>query len=81
MEENKKTRQGLHKYFHVSQIDSLICVLGGIIFIVIAILNAFSNQKLSFITWMDALQSGFLFVIAGLVMRMYYQMFEASYDE
>lgn len=77
--ENVK-RKGLHKFFHVSRLDTVISVLGAIIFGVIVVLKVV-GREISFITWPDALQIGILFGIFGIVARMYYHFFEERYDK
>ncbi len=74
------TRKGLHKFFHVSRLDTYISVLGAIIFGSIVVLKVF-GREISFITWTDALQIGILFGILGIVARMYYRFFEERYDK
>ncbi len=76
----KIKRKGLHKFFHVSRLDTYISVLGVIIFFGIVALKVF-GQEISFITWTDALQIGILFGILGIVARMYYRFFEERYDK
>ena len=74
------TRKGLHKFFHVSRLDTYISVLGAIIFGGIVVLKVV-GREISFITWTDALQIGILFGILGIVARMYYHFFEERYDK
>ncbi len=77
------TRKGLHKYFHISRLDTYISVLGAIIFFVIVFIKAFGafGLEISFITWTDALELGILFGIFGIVARIYYHFFEERYDK
>jgi hypothetical protein len=74
------TRKGLHKFFHVTRLDTYISILGAVIFLGIVVLKAF-GQEISFITWTDALQIAILFGIFGIVARMYYHFFEERYDK
>ena len=74
------TRKGLHKFFHVSRLDTYISVLGALIFLGIVAFIVFGGE-ISFITWTDALQIGILFGIFGIVARMYYHFFEERYDK
>ena len=74
------TRKGLHKFFHVSRLDTYISVLGAFIFLGIVALEVL-GREISFITWTDALQLGILFGIFGIVARMYYRFFEERYDK
>jgi hypothetical protein len=73
-------RKGLHKFFHVSRLDTYISVLGALIFLGIIAIKVFGGE-ISFITWTDALQIGILFGIFGIVARMYYHFFEERYDK
>lgn len=93
MEENKSqvksekmSRKGLHKYFHISQMGTYLCVSGGLVFIIISIIVVtnvfgFGSEKFSYISWIDTLQIGLLFVITGVVLRMYYHFFEERYEK
>ena len=74
------TRKGLHKFFHVTRLDTYIGILGAVFFLGIVLLKVF-GEEISFITWTDALQIALLFGIFGIVARMYYHFFEARYDK
>ena len=74
------TRKGLHKFFHVSRADKYVCGLGVIVFWGIVVLKA-TGREISFISWTDALQIGLLWGIAGIVLQMYYRLFEERYDK
>lgn len=74
------TRKGLHKFFHVTRLDTYISALGAIIFLGIVGFKVF-GQEISFITWTDALRIAILFGIFGIVARMYYYFFEERYDK
>ncbi len=74
------TRKRLHKFFHVTRLDTYIGILGAVFFLGIVVLKVV-GEEISFITWTDALQIALLFGIFGIVARMYYHFFEARYDK
>ena len=76
----KVKRKGLHKFFHVSRLDTYVSILGALFFFVIVLFKVF-GEEISFITWTDALQLAILFGIFGIVARMYYHFFEERYDK
>ena len=76
----KVKRKGLHKFFHVSRLDTYVSILGAIFFLGIVLFKVF-GEEISFITWTDALQLAILFGIFGIVARMYYHFFEERYDK
>ena len=76
----KVKRKGLHKFFHVSRLDTYVSILGAIFFLGIVLFKVF-GEEISFITWADALQLAILFGIFGIVARMYYHFFEERYDK
>ena len=79
----KVTRKGLHKFLHISRLDSYISFLAASFFLVIVVIKAFNafDLEISFITWTDALQLGILIGIFGIVARIYYHLFEERYDK
>jgi len=77
----KPTRKGLHKYFHVSRLDWYLSVVIAIIFTIFGVIELFDIAKLRFIRMGNSFQFALLFVIFGMVSRIYYKMFEEHYDK
>ena len=77
--ENVK-RKGLHKFVHISRLDTYISFSGAMVFWSIVAFKMI-GWEISFITWTDALQIGILLSIFGVVARIYYHIFEERYDK
>ena len=77
----KVTRKGLHRFFHITRLDTYISILGAFVFLGILIFKAFGIFEISFITWIDALQLAILFGIFGVVVKIYYHFFEERYEK
>jgi hypothetical protein len=76
------TRKGLHKFIHVTRLDTYISSLCAAFFFVIVFIEAGPfGLEISFITWTDALQLAILCGIFGIVARLYYHFFEERYDK
>lgn len=87
MEENneKLSRKGIHKYFHVSKLDTYVFGSASFVFFIIVglkIVNRLGifSMNLRFITFVDALQIALLFAILVYVSHMYYLKYEKRYD-
>ncbi len=88
MEENeeKLSRKGIHRFFHVSKLDTYFFGFSSFVFLVIVALKIgnrlgiFSTQ-IRIITFADALQIGLLFAVLCYVSHMYYLNYEQRYDK
>jgi energy-coupling factor transporter transmembrane protein EcfT len=77
----KPTRQGLHRYFHVSRLDWYLSAIIAIIFTILGAIELFGIANLRFIRMGNSFQFAMLFAIFGLVSRIYYKMFEEQYEK
>ncbi len=81
----KPTRKGLHKYFHVSKLDTYFYAtfsIGFIALVAFKVLNRLMDlgTDTSIITWVNALQLSVLWGILGFVSHEYYVKYEKQYD-
>lgn len=76
----KPSRKGLHRYFHVSRLDWYLSILITIVFLVFGLLELFKIANLRFIRMSNAFEFAMLFLICGMVSRIYYKLFEEKYD-
>ena len=82
----KLTRKGLHKYFHVSKLDTYFHVIFSVGFLALVIFKVL-NRILDFgmgtpiISWVNALQLAILWAILGFVSHQYYIKYEQKYDK
>jgi hypothetical protein len=74
------TRKGLHKYFHASRLDTYISAIIAIVFVVFGCIELFDISNLRFIRMSNSFQFALLFGIFGMVVRIYYKLFEEQYD-
>lgn len=88
MEESneKPTRKGMHKYFHVSKLDTYFYVGFSISFFVLVgfkVLNRIIDLGMGtpYITWKDALQIAILWAILAFVSNAYYIKHEKKYNK
>ena len=77
----KPSRKGLHKYFHVSRLHWYLSVVIAIIFAIFGCIELFDIAKLRFIRMGNSFQFALLFVIFGMVSRIYYKLFEEKYEK
>ena len=82
----KLTRKGLHKYFHVSKLDTYFYVIfsiGLLAFVAFKVLNRIMDLGMGtpIITWVNALQLAVLWAILGFVSHEYYIKYEQKYDK
>lgn len=80
------TRKGMHKYFHVSKLDTYIYTVFSVSFfflVVFKVLNRVFDLGMGthYITWIDALQIAILWAILGFVSYAYYLKHEKKYDK
>ncbi len=88
MEESNEvpTRKGMHKYFHVSKLDTYFYVAFSISFFVLVafkVLNRIFDLGMGtrYITWIDALQIAILWAILAFVSNAYYLKHEKKYHK
>lgn len=74
-------RKGLHKYFHVSRLDTYLSAIIAIAFVVVGVIELFDIANLRFIRMGNSFQFALLFAIYGMVSRIYYKLFEQQYDK
>ena len=86
-QENKKPqRQGLHKYLHVSKLDTYGYIIFSLLFFVLVIFKV-ANRLLdwgvstAYINWKDALQIAILWAILAFVSDMYFEKYERQYKK
>ncbi len=82
----KPTRKGIHKFFHVSKIDTYIYAtfsIGLLALVVFKVLNRIMDWGFGtpIITWVNALQLAILLAILGFVSHEYYTKYEKRYDK
>jgi hypothetical protein len=77
----KPTRKGLHRYFHVSKLDWYISAVIAFTFAVLGVIELFGISNLRFIKMGNSFQFAMLFAIFGMVARIYYKMFEEQYEK
>ena len=86
-EENvKPKRKGIHKYFHVSKLDTYVYAifslgLFGLVGFKVANKVFELDMATTFITWVDTLQLAVLWGIMGIVSHNYYLKHEEKYDK
>ena len=81
----KPIRKGLHKYFHVSKLDTYFYAsfsIGLFALVAFKVLNRLMDfgTDTSIITWVNALQLAVLWGILGFVSHEYYVKYEKQYD-
>jgi len=88
MEESheKPTRKGMHKYFHVSKLDTYAYAVFSISFFVLVVFKVLNRifdlgMGTPYITWIDALQIAILWAILGFVSNAYYLKHEKKYNK
>ena len=88
MDESKEvpTRKGLHKYFHVSKLDTYFYVtfsFGFFALVAFKVMNRILDLGMStrYITWVDALQIAILWAILAFVSNAYYLKHEQKYKK
>ena len=74
------TRKGLHRYFHVSRLDTYISFFAVLVFTAFGAIELFDIANLRFIRMSNSFQFAMLFGIFGMVARIYYKLFEEQYD-
>ena len=75
------TRKGIHKYVHVSRLDTYLSAVIAIAFTVVGVIELFDIANLRFIRMSNSFQFALLFAIFGMVARIYYKLFEEQYDK
>ena len=75
------SRKGLHKFIHVSRLDTYISAVVAIAFAVVGVIELFDIANLRFIRMSNSFQFALLFAIFGMVSRIYYKLFEEQYDK
>jgi len=84
--DEKLSRKGIHKYFHVSKLDTYFYATFSIGFFVLVAFKFFNRIldwgiATSYITWKDTLQLAILWAILGFVSQAYYLKHEKKYDQ
>jgi len=82
----KPTRKGFHKIFHVSKLDTYIYTTFSIGFLTLVVFKVFNRIMdwgfgTPIITWVNTLQLAILFAILGFVSHEYYLKYEKRYDK
>ncbi len=82
----KPTRKGIHKYFHVSKLDTYFYAtfsIGLLVLVVFKVFNRIMDLDMGtpIITWVNALQLAVLWAILGFVSHEYYIKYEQKYDK
>ena len=82
----KLSRKGFHKYFHVSKLDTYFYVIFSVGFfglVIFKVLNRIMDYGLGtpIISWVNALQLAILWAILGFVSHQYYIKYEQKYDK
>lgn len=82
----KLTRKGIHKYFHVSKMDTYFYTILSLAFFVLVGFKFFNRifdwgMSTSYITWKDSMQLAILWAILGFVSHAYYIKHEKKYDQ
>ena len=87
MEESHETpvRKGMHKYFHVSKLDTYLYVIFSfscLALVVSKVLNRVFDMGWGtpYITWVAALQIAILWAILAFVSNAYYIKYEKKYN-
>lgn len=88
MEESNEQpkREGLHKYIHVSKLDTYVYVIFSLSFLGLVV-SKVMNRILDigwatrYITWVDALQIAILWAILAFVSNAYYLKHEKKYNK
>ena len=75
------SRKGLHRYFHVSRLDTYISIIAALVFVAFGAIELFDIANLRFIRMGNSFQFAMLFGIFGMVARIYYKLFEEQYDK
>jgi hypothetical protein len=88
MEEQKEklSRKGIHKYIHVSKLDTYIYAVlsvGFFAFVAFKVLNKLLDLEMAtpIVTWVNALQLAILWAILAFVSHQYYVNHEQKYDQ
>ena len=82
----KQTRKGIHKYLHVSKLDTYFYAtfsIGLFALVVFKVLNRIMDWGIGtpIISWVNALQLAILWAILGFVSHEYYIKYEKLYDK
>ena len=88
MDESKEvpTRKGIHKYLHVSKLDTYFYIAFSGSFFALVGFKVFNRifdlgMGTRYITWIDALQIGILWAILAFVSNAYYVKYEQKYKK
>ena len=88
MEESHETptRKGMHKYFHVSKLDTYFYVVFSLSFLALVVSKVMYRlfdigRSTPYITWVDALQIAILWAILAFVSNAYYIKYEKKYKK
>jgi len=88
MDESKEipTRKGLHKYLHVSKLDTYFYISFSCVFFALVafkVMNRILDLGMAtrYITWVDALQIAILWAILAFVSNAYYVKYEQKYKK
>ena len=88
MDESKEipTRKGIHKYLHVSKLDTYFYVAFSVSFFALVVFKVFNRffdlgMVTRYITWVDALQIAILWAILAFVSNAYYVKYEQKYKK
>ena len=79
-------REGLHKYFHVSKLDTYIYVIFSLSFFALVVSKVMNRifdigWGTPYISWIDALQIAILWAILAFVSNAYYIKYEKKYNK
>lgn len=80
-ENEKPVRKGIHRYFHISPLDWYLSLVVAFAFSVFGMIELLGIDNLRFIRMSNSFQFALLFIIFGMVSRIYYKMFEEQYDK
>lgn len=80
------TRKGMHKYFHVSKLDTYAYVTFSLSFLALVVSKVLYRLLdigwgTPYITWVDALQISILWAILAFVSNAYYIKYEKKYNK
>ncbi len=80
------TRKGMHKYFHVSKLDTYVYVIFSLSFLALVVSKVMNRifdmgWATPYITWVDALQIAILWAILAFVSNAYYIKYEKKYNK
>lgn len=82
----KPVRKGLHKYVHVSKLDTYVYTVFSLSFLVLVVVKVFNRvfdlgMATPYITWVDALQIAILWAVLAFVSDAYFMKYEKKYEK